>query len=263
MKKLIPALCMLLVAAALLGTSTYAWFSMNNTVTATGMNVKATTTDSLAISDAQGGTFGETMTLATMSSTVMNPVTALAADATSQYSVGTEANKTDKTLTTISFYGLNAANNKVNNPNDAAATKTLAQAITDNKVGDYFTEANAADYVTDDMWLLYTGEAGAKKAVNLGIEVTGTKSTIDKALHVAFLVDGKWYNYDLTSFTSGSTAYTHVVENFVELTSGAAKKISVYVWYEGEDTDCKTANAVATNGLTVNLKWSTTAISYS
>ena len=41
MKKLIPALCMLLVAAALLGTSTYAWFSMNATVNATGMQVTA------------------------------------------------------------------------------------------------------------------------------------------------------------------------------------------------------------------------------
>jgi hypothetical protein len=41
MKKLIPALCMLLIAAAMLGTSTYAWFSMNTTVTATGMQVKA------------------------------------------------------------------------------------------------------------------------------------------------------------------------------------------------------------------------------
>ncbi len=41
MKKLIPALCMLLIAAALLGTSTYAWFSMNDKVTATGMTVTA------------------------------------------------------------------------------------------------------------------------------------------------------------------------------------------------------------------------------
>ena len=41
MKKLIPAICMLLVAASLLGTSTYAWFSMNKTVTATGMQVTA------------------------------------------------------------------------------------------------------------------------------------------------------------------------------------------------------------------------------
>lgn len=41
MKKLIPALCMLLVSAVLLGTSTFAWFSMNKTVTATGMEVTA------------------------------------------------------------------------------------------------------------------------------------------------------------------------------------------------------------------------------
>lgn len=51
MKKLIPALCMLLIAAAMLGTSTYAWFSMNKTVTATGMQVKATTAESLVISN--------------------------------------------------------------------------------------------------------------------------------------------------------------------------------------------------------------------
>lgn len=41
-KKLIPAFCMLMVSAVLLGTSTYAWFSMNTIVNATGMNVKAT-----------------------------------------------------------------------------------------------------------------------------------------------------------------------------------------------------------------------------
>lgn len=41
-KKIIPALCMLLISAVLMGTSTYAWFSMNTSVTATGMNVTAT-----------------------------------------------------------------------------------------------------------------------------------------------------------------------------------------------------------------------------
>ena len=41
MKKLIPALCMLLIAACLMGTSTYAWFSMSDKVTAQGMTVTA------------------------------------------------------------------------------------------------------------------------------------------------------------------------------------------------------------------------------
>lgn len=40
-KKIIPALVMLLVSAVLLSTASYAWFSMNTKVTATGMKVKA------------------------------------------------------------------------------------------------------------------------------------------------------------------------------------------------------------------------------
>lgn len=40
-KKLIPALCMLLISAVLMGTSTYAWFSMNETVKVEGLNVTA------------------------------------------------------------------------------------------------------------------------------------------------------------------------------------------------------------------------------
>ncbi len=40
-RKLIPALCMLLVSALFVGTSTYAWFSMNTQVTATDMKVTA------------------------------------------------------------------------------------------------------------------------------------------------------------------------------------------------------------------------------
>ena len=50
MKKLIPALCLLLISAILMGTSTYAWFSMNTTVTATGMKVQAKAEGGLLIS---------------------------------------------------------------------------------------------------------------------------------------------------------------------------------------------------------------------
>ena len=51
-KKLIPAVCMLLLATMLMGTTTYAWFSMNTTVTATGMTVKAQATSTLLIDKA-------------------------------------------------------------------------------------------------------------------------------------------------------------------------------------------------------------------
>lgn len=40
-KKVIPALCMLLVSAIMLGSTTYAWFSMNSSVKAENMSVAA------------------------------------------------------------------------------------------------------------------------------------------------------------------------------------------------------------------------------
>lgn len=50
MRRMIPALCMLLVSAIMLSTASYAWFTMNEQVTATGMQVQAKATGSLVIS---------------------------------------------------------------------------------------------------------------------------------------------------------------------------------------------------------------------
>ena len=47
--KLIPAICMLVIAAVLVSTATYAWFSMNTSVEATGLNVEAVSDGSLYI----------------------------------------------------------------------------------------------------------------------------------------------------------------------------------------------------------------------
>ncbi len=51
LRKLIPALVMLLIAAAFVGTSTYAWFSMNRTVSVSGMSVTTKVEDSLLIAE--------------------------------------------------------------------------------------------------------------------------------------------------------------------------------------------------------------------
>ncbi len=51
MRKLFLAVAMLAVSAVMMVTSSYAWFSMNQKVEATGFEVKATTSGSLVISD--------------------------------------------------------------------------------------------------------------------------------------------------------------------------------------------------------------------
>ena len=59
-RKLIPAVAMLLVSATMLSTASFAWFSMNSQVTATGMNVNVSAPASIMISET-----GETGTWAT------------------------------------------------------------------------------------------------------------------------------------------------------------------------------------------------------
>ena len=50
MRKIIPAFAMLMVAAIMMSTASFAWFSMGTTATATGMQIEATADSSLVIS---------------------------------------------------------------------------------------------------------------------------------------------------------------------------------------------------------------------
>ena len=55
-KKLLPAAMMLAVSASMLGTSTYAWFTMNKVVEVTGLQMQATASSGLEISMGAWGT---------------------------------------------------------------------------------------------------------------------------------------------------------------------------------------------------------------
>ena len=74
-RKLIPALCMLLVSALFVGTSTYAWFSMNTSVSATNMQVTAKS-DNIYLQISQNGknTYDKTAASTVDASTVIYPV---------------------------------------------------------------------------------------------------------------------------------------------------------------------------------------------
>lgn len=56
-KKLIPAFCAMLVSAAMLGTSTYAWFSVNKKVEANNMSVTAVADTQYFVISKNEGTF--------------------------------------------------------------------------------------------------------------------------------------------------------------------------------------------------------------
>lgn len=70
-RKLVPAFAMLLVSATVLASTTFAWFSMNNKVTATGMEVTAkANTQYLIVGQTVDGTTGKVNNAAADKNTV-------------------------------------------------------------------------------------------------------------------------------------------------------------------------------------------------
>lgn len=60
MRKLLPALAMLLISAVMMSTASFAWFAMNTNVTATGMNVSAKSNDTFLQIKPKGGAIDAT-----------------------------------------------------------------------------------------------------------------------------------------------------------------------------------------------------------
>lgn len=262
-RQLLAAIAMVLVAAIALGSSTYAWFAANTHVDATGMSVKATTATTLSICETEDGTYGTTMQLATLAgNSAMEPCTALKAtfaNAATGDNIGLTNNVSN--ITTVDFAKI-TADNAVLNPDSEAATTPIATYLGDKATysGKFQSATSGTDYITDEMYLKYTGEAAA--TVNTKIVVTGTQKSIDPALHIALLIDGTWYNYDgctaanYKTDADGNGAAGYVITaTDISLTQNQPKKVVIYAWYEGEDTDCKTVNAVAVNGLSITCNF--------
>lgn len=169
MKKLIPALCMLLIAAAMLGTSTYAWFSMNKTVTATGMQVKATSAASLVIdSSAANLKTNRSVTLGLTAKT----------DAIAPSTL-------DWSTYTTSGLGY------VTNPEDVdpnTGLKKSTDGAPDLVIKDISNDTSTTKYYLD--YDVYVAAAGSSMtaALEAKIDATVTK-TLHKAFTVAFYVD--------------------------------------------------------------------------
>jgi len=260
-KKLIPALCMLLVSAILLGGSTYAWFSMNNEVTAKGMNVNLkTNTQFLVIS--------KTTTLGNAAETDLQKVAGYGMEtgATTVYPVaysneGTTLKVTNdgKTVTDkiIQAKGWYTANS----PQYNVATGTIG---TETEVVTNVKELSESAVLTANNSLAkytvkYTGYIGLAENSDA---VTGTftvtpsfknGATLADAAVSALVIIKKGATEARLVFKSGDTAKTTTGTTFslTSETDGYAE-ITVYLFVDGNSTNVKDGTDVAT--LTGNLE---------
>lgn len=278
MKKLIPAIVMLLVSAVVLSTASYAWFSTTQSVTAEGMSVKATAPSSILISGFTGDNTTTTDGWTEFSSNVtFTGSTALLSPTSSKDG--------------INFYVPEATD-------DVAGAMKYNTLITE--------QVNGTDdtVVTYSIKLKNDAPANEGAAVDICLEAlsipTGeTAKAIDGAIRVAFIVDGVskgvyclqnttapvWVYVpeqdadnnnnivyktraqgpltkaaaanasDWTSVATGTApGYANVGDVIVEdLAPQSTVEVTIVIWFEGQDSRCVSANSGLTSAISMKF----------
>ena len=262
-RKLIPAFAMLLLSAVLMSTASFAWFSSNGQVKASGLAVSATAPAALWIS-ADNNTYGTTATF-TNTKTLLSPVTDDIGtnDATNASSWGFYA------LTTLGM-------EKIDKNGEIAGQKLTAENLGEdaNALG----VADKTNYICQPFYLRYEGKNDgtnidkATISAKVIVDKVGdtTADDIWKALRVAIVVPktagnasvGGYAVYEVAGLGNTiDTAITGESTN-VLLTIAAQETVNVYVyvWFEGNDDDCTNNNSFNATNYSVALEFNATPV---
>ena len=294
LRKLIPSIIMMLIAAAFVGTSTFAWFSMNRTVTVTGMSVDTRVDDNLKIAAANAEANYD-VALTQTRSAHLRPVSSV--DGVSFYYTGAanvnEGTGAAKTAAYVAYSEAatgdpdvtNAlANTDAGKTNYDAAFQTaygvsLAPTTSTVVYGyiDYVfyikalnVSSAAEDLKLTKLNLLYNNAAlsGGEKAWRVAVfaQSASANTAVDTAVsasdRVALLTiaDAANFNNKAASGTGATSAvsYTSSAWAIDSIAGGATEynKVTVRLWLEGEDTTCKNSVFTSlTNSYSLSLQF--------
>ena len=286
-RKLLLAVITLGIAVIATVGSTYAWFSMNTTVEATGMQITAVTPVNVVISKSENDGFGPSVEF-TSTLNKLFPASTTAEQLTSS-SVAFWAVQEGQVIGENGKGGLSSSATKFQ-------TSVISSATRDGEGRSYF--------ITEELWLKTT--AGKVSLVleeiklNTLFTTPGSSATevpssatvgsdaenpyeIKEALYVALITDDQTLIYAVDGTTgsyqgvaSVDSTGTRTIKGEKETLATAAvgsagtkvfssddgapialdttaKKVQVVVWLEGEDPDC--VNAIGGQGLTLDLKF--------
>ncbi|MBR1772179.1 MAG: hypothetical protein IJ747_09140 [Lachnospiraceae bacterium] len=246
-KQLMAAIAMVVVSAIALSSSTYAWFSMNTQVTATGMTVQAKAESGLVISNADDGSYNNSATSVktTCAQLVPGSTTNLgdwfhssstnpaAANTQQAYDVGSAwvNNETVANYVVHDFYIRSSATTDLTVP-------ALRVQKVEAKVGDAAAQQNLS------------------KALRVGVLIAGDETDNKQNIYIYAPVSGATLSYSATAADGAYAAGNMVTVTALEGNTASATAITtipaknansglhaqVFVWYEGEDAACISNN---------------------
>jgi len=259
-KKLIPAAGMLLLSTAMLATSTYAWFSMNKQVTATGMQITAksdstyllinTDTNNTAALIQAAGTITIPLTVEDEDSVVLPSSPALT-DAEVGYLTTSGTKVGGGAITTEGVLVDNAAKAAaVTNWFTANATTVNAATI---------NTATAKQLVDFDGYVIHktcyiTVARGSNAANNLSVTGTFTQKAggadISACKAVVTTDDGGF------AVLSSTNATADIKGTNTAITDATVRTVDIYIYYDGDETPVYTNNMANLKGANIEFAFS-------
>lgn len=244
-RQLLAAIAMVLVAAIALGSSTYAWFVASGTVKAEGMKVQAQAESGILIKENNANAkFG---TVATVSAA---------------------AAKLYPTSTTDLANWYHAVSQKADDAESKQSAENAYTKLEDTALGDYrlvnqFVIRSATDTAISNAKLQIQNVTvsdgntteNLNKSIRVGIKVS-TGGTQDSATYIYAPKAGSAFTltavYDNNKQVTENNAPTE--NDFLILAGNSIPAndtgliVDVFVWYEGEDANCKTSNVISSEG---------------
>ena len=261
-RKLLGAVGMLTVSAAMLVSSTFAWFSLNKKVTASTMNVKAKSYNPyLLINEEQGdeAASGYSTSATLMESAddavelkLVNPKT-IAAAATMAWQEATAAVPSSYEKNTEGFKDVTLVANSTNPHILEKQNSTLTN--------DYYV-------LTYDLWFKTSNDTKATKlrlaeqtaagteADPKGITVTNVEAgKLEEAARILIVnqTNGAYALYDAGT---GAITYSDTTNKLAaEVNNTTPLNLKVYMYFDGEDTAAFTDNAVDLKALVATMNF--------
>lgn len=247
-KVIIPALGILLLSTAASVTGTVAWFSMNNSVSATGMNVQAKAENGIVIAQ----------TNSTEDADWKETAAALYDGASAQL-IPTSTNDTSK------WYHANS--NAANSYAAVGGYEELASLADGTPADGVYSQAGKDYYLLNSFWIKSSGVAFSSDFYVNKVKVSGNTSSadLDKSLRVLVKsgndvvifapFEGATLSYNVHGDTATAAIDASAVlvnkkfdtaVTYPAYVSTSAHEVKVFVYFEGEDQNCKSANLAET-----------------
>lgn len=254
-KKLIPAFCAMLVSAAMLGTSTYAWFSVNKKVEANGMSVtaQANTQYFVVLNSVATGGFTAEGKAETTTTTLTTPTAGgIGGPSTNVYPAAYTTEKlslasgTGASVEANNWYtgGVSADEQKTNENSQFTTLTTLGtdEAATFTTKTEYFVA-----------YTFYVGLADKTDSCSAKLQFTATTTDATNAAKIAgFTVQysetGSAVKYTSYAGKTTETVTTTDAFKFVAKNGDTNAKyvtVTVYVYIDGRDAEIMSKNLKA------------------